>query len=175
MSTAKIPSACCLGSIGQDGYPNARFVSLKEVVNDTFVITGPLNSRKGTELLANPKASLAFWWAATERQVRIQGDAIPIDNEQADRYFKERSRESQIVSIMSQQGQQIENHKELIRKFEQQTSEKPDTPMGRPPEWSGFYIHPQRIEFMEFNENRFHFRELFSREGENWTRVLLQP
>src|SRR5688572_28953639 len=73
--SGKIPSVVCLSTVGRDGYPNSRFVSLKEIKNETFVFTGPLYSRKGLEIMQDNKVSLAFWWAGTERQIRIQGDA----------------------------------------------------------------------------------------------------
>ncbi|WP_299211085.1 pyridoxamine 5'-phosphate oxidase family protein [uncultured Aquimarina sp.] len=60
-STASIPSACCLSSNGLDGYPNTRFVSLKEVKDHAFIITGPLKSRKGLEMEKSSKVSLTFW------------------------------------------------------------------------------------------------------------------
>ncbi len=175
VSSVRIPSACCLSSIGQDGYPNARFVSLKEVVDGEFVITGPLNSRKGVELLANPKASLVFWWPETGRQIRIQGTALPLDTKRADQYFKGRNRDSQIVSLISQQGHEISDPAVLTEELQKRKSEEQSTPVRRPTEWSGFSIKPLRIEFMEFNENRLHGRELFSREGDHWNRVFLQP
>ena len=174
-STVRIPSACCLTSIGIDGYPNSRFVSLKEVLDDKFVITGPLNSKKGIELLNNPKASLAFWWIETERQVRIQGNSIQIENELADKHFKRRNKESQIVSQICEQGTEIENLKELITQFENKKMEYDNIEIKRPSHWSGFYIIPKRIEFMEFKKNRFHSRELYSDENDAWKKKLLQP
>lgn len=174
-TSVRIPSACCLSSIGEDGYPNSRFVSLKEIVENKFVITGSLNSRKGKELLANSKASLIFWWTETERQIRIQGDAIQIENQLADHYFKGRSKESQIVSQISAQGKEIENLSELITVFEKEKHQNKNTELKRPNDWSGFYIVPKRIEFMEFKENRFHFRELFTCNNGNWNKTILQP
>ncbi|MBC8754834.1 pyridoxal 5'-phosphate synthase [Kordia sp. YSTF-M3] len=174
-STVRIPSACCLTSIGMDGYPNSRFVSLKEILENKFVITGPLNSKKGIELLANPKASLTFWWTETERQIRVQGDAVQIEDALADIYFKARSKASQIVSQISKQGVEIENITELITKFEQQEANSPDIEIQRPTEWSGFYIIPKRIEFMEFKKSRLHFRELFTSENNHWKKTFLQP
>jgi len=174
-SSVKIPSACCLTSIGTDGYPNSRFISLKEILDNKFVITGPLNSKKGIELLSNPKASLTFWWPETERQVRVQGDAVQIENNLADKYFKGRNKESQIVSEISEQGSEIENLTELITLFEQRKKEYLNVEISRPEEWSGFYIIPKRIEFMEFKKNRFHFRELFRKENGCWNKIILQP
>ncbi|MDY8135390.1 pyridoxal 5'-phosphate synthase [Aquimarina sp. 2201CG5-10] len=174
-SSVRIPSACCLTSIGMDGYPNSRFVSLKETLENKFVITGPLNSKKGVELLSNPKTSLTFWWTETERQIRIQGDSVQIETELADRYFSERNKESQIVSQISKQGAQTENLNELITLFDKLKTEYESIEINRPNDWSGFYIIPKRIEFMEFKKSRFHFRELFTNENGNWNRVVLQP
>lgn len=174
-SSLRIPSACCLSSIGVDGYPNARFVSLKEIIDKKFVITGSLNSQKGIELLSNSKAALTFWWTTTERQVRIQGDAVQIEDHSADRYFKDRSTASKIISKISAQGKAIEDLKELTKVFEQQENNLKANEIKRPLEWSGFYILPKRIELMEFKVSRFHLRELYLKENESWTKTILQP
>lgn len=174
-SSIRIPSACCLTSIGRDGYPNSRFVSLKEVLEGKFVITGPLNSKKGIELLSNSKTSLTFWWTETERQIRIQGDSFQIEKDLADKYFKERNKESQIVSLISEQGRETTNLGELMALFEKKKTEYKDVEIDRPNDWSGFYIVPKRIEFMAFEKNRFHFRELYAYENDNWDKVILQP
>jgi pyridoxamine 5'-phosphate oxidase len=50
LTQVRIPIACCFSTVGLDNYHNARFVSLKEVSDDSFVITEPLNSRKGLEI-----------------------------------------------------------------------------------------------------------------------------
>jgi pyridoxamine 5'-phosphate oxidase len=174
-SSVSIPSACCLSSMGLDGYPNARFVSLKEVIENKFVITGPLNSKKGIELRANPKASLTFWWTETERQIRIQGDSVQIENKLADIYFRERNKESQIVSQISDQGAEIKNLAGFITVFEKQKIAYTNIEINRPNNWSGFYIIPKRIEFMEFKKSRLHFRELFTNENDTWNKIILQP
>ena len=174
-STVRIPSARCLSSLGIDGFPNSRFVSLKEILEGKFVITGPLNSEKGIELLANPKASLTFWWTETERQVRIQGNSIQIENELADTYFKGRNKESQIVSEICEQGTEIENLTELTAIFNKRKTEYNNKEIKRPSNWSGFYIIPTRIEFMEFKKDRFHFRELYTNENNVWRKTPLQP
>lgn len=174
-SSVKIPSACCLSTTGLDGYPNSRFVSLKDVVDDKFVVTGPMNSRKGLELLDNPKASLTFWWTETERQVRVQGDATMLEDNLADDYFKERNRDSQIVNTIFDQGKEIESFDELERVYEIKKTEFERKEIPRPKNWGGFYIIPKRIEFMVFKESRFHLRELNIRVGSGWKTQQLQP
>src|SRR5215212_7345014 len=118
LAKARIPTACCLTTIGTDGYPNARFVSLKEIIENNFIITGTLTSRKGIEININNKVALTFWWTETERQVRIQGNATIISEKLADKYFAERNRDSQIVSIVSEQGQDLINMETLNNKYQ---------------------------------------------------------
>ncbi|WP_298903416.1 pyridoxal 5'-phosphate synthase [uncultured Psychroserpens sp.] len=174
-STVPLPSACCLSSIGSDGYPNSRFVSLKEVIDQKFVITGPIKSRKGVELLANPKAALTFWWTATERQVRVQGDAIQIENDLAKTYFSKRSKGAQIVSHISNQGEQTNDFSELVSTFEKEKINTVNSIIDKPKHWSGFYIVPKRIELMTFKKNRLHYRELYVKTNNKWSKFILQP
>lgn len=175
LTKVRIPAACCLSTIGTDGYPNARFVSLKDVVGNNFIITGPLKSRKGIEIKNTSKVSLTFWWAETERQVRIQGIASEITEQLADKYFEERNRDSQIVSIVSIQGHEIENIETLTKKYESIELSSVNKPLKRPKNWSGYLIKPIRVEFLEFKPTRFHDRKLYELANEQWTIKQLQP
>jgi pyridoxamine 5'-phosphate oxidase len=174
-SRVRLPSACCLGTIGLDGYPNSRFVSLKEVRGEDFIFTGPLNSGKGQELLKNPKVSLTFWWTETERQVRVQGVAVPLSNELADSYFKDRNKDAQVLAYVSEQGKPVDDLNGLADLFEARKQRFAGEEITRPAEWSGFSITPVRIEFMAFKESRFHIRELYYKEDGEWQSVYLQP
>lgn len=172
-SEDSIPTAVCLSTQGLDGFPNARFVSFKELVDDCFVITGPLHSRKGKEIESNNKVALTFWWKATERQVRIQGTASKVSSKQADKYFKERDLDSQVVSVLCEQGKPVENIKALHEKFNERIAI--GRAVDRPDDWGGFLIKPLRIELMEFRQNRFHERMLFSWENDHWHMQHIQP
>lgn len=172
-SKLRIPSACCLSSIGTDGYPNSRFVSLKELKNKSFIITGSLNSRKGLEIQQNPKVSLSFWWTTTQRQIRIQGEASFITEAEAKVYFDQRSQDSKIVSTVFEQGKTIENFASLHQRFNSAKLKK--TVIEKPSDWSGFAIRPIRIEFMEFKASRLHERMLFTEENGDWIQTYLQP
>ncbi len=175
LSELRIPSACCFSTLGLDGYPNARFVSLKELRNETFIITGPLNSRKGLEVAAHSKVSLTFWWTKTERQVRIQGDAFQISDKDAQTYFAARNRDSKIVSTIFEQGQEIESFEKLDRFFESKKEGLKSIAIEKPQAWSGFYIEPIRIEFMDFQKSRLHRRELFEKISDEWINKIIQP
>ena len=175
LNNLKLPSACCLSTTGLDGYPNSRFVSLKEIANDSFVITGPLNSRKGNEIENSPKAALSFWWTSTERQIRIQGDVSKISNPNAKIYFEQRNRDSKIVSSVFEQGQKVQSIAHLQKHFEKQKEELENKEIKRPENWGGIYIKPIRIEFMEFKNSRLHERKLYEQVNNEWKMTILQP
>lgn len=173
LTTVRVPTACCLSTTGTDGFPNARFVSLKEVVDDNFVITGPLSSRKGVEIRNSCKVALTFWWPATERQVRIQGTASEISAQLADKYFSERNKESKIVSAVSRQGREMADMSPLVQEYER--LRRLDTTVNRPDDWGGYSISPVRIELMEFRATRFHQRNLYELSNGTWIEKQLQP
>lgn len=176
LTKVRIPSACCLSTIGIDKYPNARFVSLKRIVENKFIVTGTLTSRKGLEIDETNKVALTFWWTETERQVRIQGNAKQIGLELADKYFAERNRDSQIVSLVSNQGQPLNDIEMLNKKYQETETIFSNQILTRPENWGGYAIEPIRIEFLEFKPTRFHDRKLFElKSSGQWTETDLQP
>jgi len=175
LNNLKLPAACCLSTRGLDGYPNSRFVSLKEIKNESFVITGPLDSRKGKEIKNHSKAALSFWWTSTERQIRIQGDVSEIPKSDAEIYFKQRNRDSKIVSTIFEQGQEIQDISYMQKLFEETKAALGNIDVEQPNNWGGIYIKPIRIEFMEFRKSRLHERKLFEQSSNGWKMTILQP
>lgn len=173
LTNVQIPTAVCLSTIGLDNYPNARFVSFKEILKDLFVITGPLNSRKGIEIKKNNKVALTFWWTETKRQVRIQGIATKITEELANKYFDARNSTSKAVSSICEQGKETDNLELLEKKVFDKVAQ--NKKIDRPKNWGGFLIEPIRIEFMEFKPTRFHNRKVFVLENDAWTVKQIQP
>lgn len=175
LTKINIPSACCLSTIGTDNYPNARFVSLKGILENKFIVTGNISSRKGLEINETNRVALTFWWTETERQIRIQGNATAMRKTLADKYFSERNRDSQIVSIVSEQGQLLNDIEALNNQYQTVDKDFSNQVLARPENWSGYLIEPIRIEFFEFKPTRFHDRKLYQLTNGQWTRMELQP
>jgi len=173
ITVAKQPAACCLSTIGLDKFPNARFVALKDITGKGFIVTGTLTSRKGKEISKSKNVALTFWWAETEKQVRIQGEATLISSRLADKYFAARKKDSQIVSTVSNQGATLSDIDELSDKYN--TLDKSGKLIKRPPNWGGYLIKPVKIEFLAFKSNRFHDRSLYELKKGTWEHRKLQP
>jgi pyridoxamine 5'-phosphate oxidase len=107
------PNAMTLATVSADGRPSTRMVLLKGHDVQGFVFYTNFNSLKGHELLANPNASLCFYWKSLGRQVRIDGPATVVSDVEADAYFATRARGSQIGAWASEQSQSVESREVL--------------------------------------------------------------
>jgi pyridoxamine 5'-phosphate oxidase len=168
-------SACCLSTIGTDGFPNARFVSLKGVISGRFVITGPLRSQKCRELALHPAAAITFWWPDANLQIRIQGETAFLSRDITESLFRNRPVSAQIASSISNQGEFIGDPDELVKMAEAFEIRYHGKEIPCPVSWGGFSLDPVRMEFLEFRMSRLHKRLSFQKSGETWSRQWLQP
>jgi pyridoxamine 5'-phosphate oxidase len=169
------PTAMSLATVSSDGSPSVRIVLLKGVDERGFVFFTNLNSRKGRELLATPRAALCFYWPALDTQIRIEGAVEPVSDAEADEYFATRARESQIGAWASQQSAPLASMDELRARVAAVENLYANKPVPRPPYWTGRRVRPERIEFWHAGEHRLHERRLFERDGDRWTLRRLFP
>ncbi len=164
-----------LATTTPDGRPSARVVLLKGLDERGFVFYTNLDSRKSTELIANPYAALCFLWKSLNRQVRVEGPVDRVADREADAYFASRPRDSQIGAWASDQSRVLASRAELERRVEEFARRFGEAEVPRPPFWSGLRVVPQRMEFWQERPFRLHDRLLFIRKGERWRRERLFP
>ena len=169
------PTAFALGTVGADGQPAVRIVLLKGVDERGFVFYTNHEGRKGRELRAHPRAALCFHWQPLEEQVRVEGNAAPVEDDEADDYFASRPRGSQIGAWASLQSRPIEREGDLERRYAEIERRYDGAPIPRPPYGSGFRVAPHRIEFWTNQPSRLHVRHLYVRDGSGWRREVLYP
>ncbi len=169
------PNAMALATVDAAGMPDVRMVLLKGHGPDGFVFFTNLESRKGEELGANPKAALCFHWKSLGRQVRVRGPVSPVATAEADAYFASRPRASRIGAWASQQSRPLESRFALEKAVAAFTAKHAVGEIPRPEYWSGFRIAPTEIEFWRAGAFRLHERVRFTRTGDGWEKALLYP
>lgn len=171
----ELPDACCLATVDEEGYPDARMVLLKDLDEGGFVFYTNLRSRKVDALRKRPRAALVFHWKPLTRQVRVRGDVRPVSEDEADAYFATRPRGSQIGAWASKQSHPVESRKALDRRFREAKERFRGREVPRPHFWSGFRIRPVSVEFWQQCDNRMHDRFRYTRTREGWELFRLQP
>ncbi|MDA0165541.1 pyridoxamine 5'-phosphate oxidase [Solirubrobacter ginsenosidimutans] len=168
------PEAMALATADAGGMPSVRFVLLKGIDARGVEFFTNYESRKGRELIANPRAALAVLWKPLHRQVRLEGAVEVLSPEESDAYFVTRSRGSQLGAWASAQSEVIPDREWLEARLAEVDAQYPDS-VPRPPHWGGFRLLPAVIEFWEGRANRLHDREAFRRVEGEWVASRLSP
>ncbi len=170
------PNAMTLATVSQDGKPAARIVLLKELSVNGFVFYTNFQSRKGQDLQQHPHAALVFWWAALERQVRIEGSITQVADTVSDRYFQSRPLGSQLGAWASRQSEVVPDRAALEQQLAALAQQYEGKPIPRPPFWGGFCLQPTYFEFWQGRPNRLHDRLCYRQnKPDGWLIQRLSP
>jgi len=165
-----------LATATAQGEPSARMVLLRGVDERGFGFFTNYESQKGRELAANPVAALVLYWPSLGRQVRITGRVEKQTREESTTYFHRRPLPSQLSASVSRQSEVVASRAileqgmaDLARRFEGH-----DVPL--PPNWGGYRLIPDAIEFWLHRDNRLHDRIRYTRrDRRNWVIERLSP
>ena len=171
------PEAMALATVDEDGLPDARMLLCKGVDARGLVFYGNVESAKGQELAARPKAAALFHWKSLRRQARFRGPVSPLTEAEADSYFATRPRQSQIGAWASRQSRPLESRSALEAAVESYAERFGDSEIPRPPHWRGWRLAPVEIEFWRDGAFRLHDRVRFTRATleSPWDRRRLFP
>lgn len=171
-----MPNAMTLSTVSANGEPSARTVLLKSFDEQGFVFFTNYESLKAQCLSANPNASLLFYWAALDRQVRVQGIVEKTSTKESEEYFHSRPLDSQISANISPQSHEISSRMELENKFSTfKEALHPGEFPALPKDWGGFRLKPHYFEFWQGRENRLHDRLVYEKKDDNWLIKRLAP
>ena len=172
-------NAMSVATATPEGRPSARTVLLKAFDARGFVFYTHLDSHKGRELAANPRAALLFLWRSLREagvQVRIEGAVEAVSGEEADAYFASRPRPSQIGAWASRQSRTLASREEFERRIAEIEARFDGQPVPRPEGWSGYRVVPQAFEFWQGAQFRLHERWLYERDADGaWSKRMLFP
>ena len=168
-------NAMTLATSSPDGRPAARIVLLKDADDAGFVFFTNYDSAKASDLGVNPRACLLFFWVELERQVRITGSVERVSRDESDSYFRSRPFESRIGAWASRQSAEIESRDVLEAQVQSLTARYADGEVPLPPNWGGYRVRPEEIEFWQGRQNRLHDRLRYRRTADGWTVARLSP
>jgi pyridoxamine 5'-phosphate oxidase len=178
VEAAKIPepNAMVLSTATKDGRPSSRVVLLKGIDGRGFVFYTNYESRKGRQLEVNPYASLLFPWVALERQVEVSGMLAKISREESEAYYHSRPRLSQLAAWASQQSAIISGRAVLEEAMKALEAKYAGKEIPVPPNWGGYRLNPETVEFWQGRRSRLHDRLRYRREKDGgWVIERISP
>jgi pyridoxamine 5'-phosphate oxidase len=168
------PASVAFVTVGASGAPSARTVTMKRIENDALLFTSALWTRKAREIEANPQVALLFHWPALGRQVHVTGEASLAERALAAELFAERDPFHQLQTIVSRQGEEIDDLDQLRDRLAH-LAEVQETAPACPEDWGALRIRPRVIELWSEADDRIHERRLFERDAGAWASTLLAP
>jgi pyridoxamine 5'-phosphate oxidase len=169
------PYAMTLATATSDGKPSARIVLLRGYDERGFVFFTSYEGRKADELEANPNAALVLYWGELERQVRIEGRVEKTSAAESDAYFDSRPVESRLAACAARQSEVIPSRDVLEARWQELAARYPDGNIPRPPNWGGYRVAPEIIEFWQGAPHRLHDRFRYTRTAGGWRIERLAP
>jgi pyridoxamine 5'-phosphate oxidase len=167
--------AICVSTIDEDGFPDSRFVDLKEITSEGFVFCSDYESRKGVSIASNSKIGLTVWWEHISTQIRVKGVASKVSEAQSQQYWETRSRSAQLTTWASKQSQLLDHQNSLSQQLEKYRQHYDGQCVPKPLAWGGYLIKPKHFEFLTFRDDRMHIRNVFVEEKGIWVESYLQP
>ena len=170
-----IPNSVSLATSTKEGKVSLRTVLLKDFNENGFVFFTNYKSRKGKQLLLNPRAALLFYWPESVRQIRIEGTTELLPADESESYFKTRPRESQLSSWASEQSSVIPDRDYLENRYLFYKNINSDKAVTKPENWGGFRLVPDWFEFWQEGTFRLHDRLTYTSKKDKWTIERLAP
>src|SRR5215210_4373840 len=164
-------TAMTLATADGVGRPSARIVLLKGLDERGFVFFTNYESDKGRELAENPRAALVFYWAALDRQVRVEGTVERTSREESAAYFESRPRGSRLGAWASPQSRPVDGRQEIERLLEEAAGRFAEGDVPLPDFWGGFRVRHEAVEFWQGRRNRLHDRLRYARLPEGGWRI----
>ncbi len=153
------PNAMVVGTVDARGWPVTRTVLCKSVDESGISFYTNYDSDKGEQLAAQPHASVTFPWYALGRQVHVRGAVTKVSPEATANYWNNRPRGSQLGAWASHQSKPIASRAELMQQLADVTERFADLEaVPVPPNWGGYLVAPDVVEFWQGRENRMHNR-----------------
>lgn len=171
----RFPEAVAVATASADGTPSVRMVLMKSFDERGFVFFTNYESRKGSELEANPRAALLFHWEPLGRQVRIVGPVTRTSPEETEAYVRTRPRGSQLSALASPQSKVVSGREELERDVAELAERYPEGDFPLSERWGGIRVAPEEIEFWQQRADRLHDRLRYLPEDGGWRIERLAP
>ncbi|MBK7722430.1 MAG: pyridoxal 5'-phosphate synthase [Austwickia sp.] len=180
------PTSMAIATVDEGGRPDVRECLMRFLspVGPGFVSSR--HSAKAAHIAATGVLATSLTWSPLFRAIRFRGPAVEIAQDEVDAYWGERPWGSRISAWASRQSHPVAGRTELEAAVARYAAQWPDRggpdDVPIPPDWVGYRVVAEQVEFWSGRSSRLHDRFRFVREGAGdmatvgiWTWRRLQP
>ncbi|HEY3087002.1 MAG TPA: pyridoxamine 5'-phosphate oxidase [Jatrophihabitantaceae bacterium] len=169
------PNAIQLATVDAARRPSVRTVLIKALDERGIVFYTSYRSAKAADLAQNPYAAAVFAWLPLERQVRLSGPVEQVTRAETEAYFAGRPRGSQLAAWASAQSSVIASRASLEAEVRAVEARFVDVDVPAPPDWGGYRLRPDVVEFWQGRHDRLHDRLRHRMVDGEWVVERLAP
>jgi pyridoxamine 5'-phosphate oxidase len=158
-----------LATIDLDGGPDVRTVLLSEITAQGLTFHTDVNSRKVTQVRADPSVALLLTIPEQAQQIVVRGTAASLDGPEVHAAYRNRSRYLQLLAWMNTAEMSALPEDERHRRWAEFSEAHPDGTLEPPTEWAGFLVRPHRITFWQADTRGPSHRIEYTRSGPDWS------
>jgi len=169
------PSVATLATVDENVRPTVRSMAISHFDNQGFVFFTSAGSRKGGHLAQRPHAAMCFFWEPLNEQVTVEGRVEKVSESEAEKWWVARSRDHQFAAWASEQSARLESRDTLQKRLAKCREQFIDGRVPKPPQWCGYRLRPERLEFWHGGWRHLHERVCYELTDSGWDKFLLNP
>ena len=174
---------CTMATVETDServHARTRTLVLRSITNDHCVLYVNRRSQKNLDNLDSNLAELLLFYPTLMEQYRVRGALSFMNENELKNHWQHKPRGSKLLDLyyaeyqaQSSVLQSREAFEYAIKSLSERFPESDNIPY--PSDAVGLKLSPDYIETWKADQNAFHKRELYKREGNQWSEETLVP
>ncbi|HAT9040235.1 TPA: pyridoxamine 5'-phosphate oxidase [Legionella pneumophila subsp. pneumophila] len=171
------PSCAVLSTCSSSSEPHSRVVAIREIETESLLFFTQQKTRKVAELLNNPKSCLNFLFAMQNRQVILEGTAIPISQEENEAFWSTLPCERQLrfSAYAPTSGLVIKDLNQLETRKKELSDQFAGLPIPMSEYYFGFRFIPETWIFYTVGSISFSEVIRYTKIEDSWKSELISP
>ncbi|KTD25117.1 MULTISPECIES: pyridoxal 5'-phosphate synthase [Legionella] len=174
---ASNPQHAVLATATLNGVPHSRVVAIREITLSELLFFTQKGTQKVNDIIRNPQVSLTFWFELKQREVILNGTALPLLPAEIEHYWNTNPQLAQLrFTAYAPTSMQpiatkhvIEDKKKAIER-EYSNKQLPLSPL-----YCGFRIKPTQFIFYSLRFDELSDVVEYYGQDEQWHRRILSP
>ena len=169
------PDRIVLATASSAGKVHSRVVAIREMTDAGVLFFTQRATRKVSDLLENPSASMTLWLPLQQREVILDGLIQPLAPHENNFYWDTLPYERQVKFSMHRSGKKVLSLAELENEYQLLLNKYRNEKVPLSDAYCGYRLCPEVMYFYTLGVNTFSEVIKYSRINSDWNNELISP